>query len=167
MRQGQVAARLERTAALRREAQRQCARFERMRILAETLSQQRPGLAVKAPLAPAAPARDDDAAWTTYLRELEAVVSEIETLLARAGVASSEQMQAMQAASVAAPSIDQVLSAYALQHQLRPGLDAAQTEQFRKTAARILGRLELAQGTAMPAALETLAREIAPAQAPS
>lgn len=159
-RRGQQVARLERIAAQRREAERQVSRFERLGALAETLAQQRPDLALKMSRAPQVPAGNDDAAWTAYLRELDAAVRELEDLLAKAGSASAEEMRAMQAATVAAPTIDEVLSAYVLQRQLSPGLDSAQAEHFRQTASRVLSRLDLAPGVAMPAALEALARSI-------
>ncbi|MEO8441990.1 MAG: hypothetical protein ABI547_05845 [Betaproteobacteria bacterium] len=159
-RRGQQAARLERIAAQRREAERQTGRLERLRTLAQTLAPQRPDLAVKTSSAPAAPGANDDAAWTAYLRELDAAVRELENLLAKVGSASAAQMRAMQAATAAAPNIDEVLSAYVLQRQLSPGLDSAQAEQFRQTASRVLNRLELAPGDAMSAALEALARSI-------
>lgn len=160
-RQGQQAARLERIAAVRREAERQTGRLERLRALAQTLAEQVPDLARKIPAAvPAAPAGDDDAAWSEHLRALDAAARELETLLAQAGSASGERLRAMRAATIAAPTIDEVLSAYALQRLMKPGLDPAQAEQFRQTAARVLGRLELAQGAALPAELEVLARAI-------
>ena len=43
---------------------------------------------------------------------------------------------------------------------MQPGLDAAQTQRFRQTAARILARLELPPGLPLPGALEALAKQI-------
>jgi len=154
--QSQQAARLERIAAVRREAARQAARIERLRALAGEL----PELRGKIPAAaPAAPAHDDeDAAWVEHLHALEAAAVELEALLATAGGAYAGQVAL--AAGAAAPTIDEVLSAYVLQRQATASLDPSQAEHFRQTAERVLGRLELAEGVAVPLELEALARSI-------
>ncbi len=160
-RQGQRAARLERIAAVRQEDARQTARFERLRSLAQSLAAQMPDLALKTPAdLPAAPTGDDDAAWTAHLRALDAAVRELETLLGQAGGAFREQVRATLVAASAAPTIDDVLSAYVLQRQLKPGLPAAQAERFRETAARVLSRLEMTGAAALPQELEALAKAI-------
>ena len=56
--------------------------------------------------------------------ELENAVRELEALLADAGGAFAEQVRATLARRGGAPTIDDVLSAYMLQRQLKPGLDA-------------------------------------------
>src|SRR4029453_9291097 len=105
---------LERIVAVRREAQRQTARLGRLQSLAQSLAAQMPALAqtISAPLAsaPAAPTGDDDAAWTGFLRPLDASVRELETLLGQAGGAFGAQVRATLAAASAAPTIDDVLS---------------------------------------------------------
>ena len=160
-RQGQRAARLERIAAVRQEDARQTARFERLRSLAQSLAAQMPDLAQKVPAnRPATPTGDDDAAWTAHLRALDAAVRELETLLGQAGGAFREQVRATLVAASAAPTIDDVLSAYVLQRQLKPGLPAAQAERFRETAARVLSRLEMTGAAALPQELEALAKAI-------
>ena len=160
-RQGQRTARLERIAAVRGEAARQTARLERLRSLAESLSGQAPEIARTMPAAPPpAPGDDDDAAWTEHLRRLETSGRAIEALLAQAGGAFGEQVRATLAAARTAPAIDDVLSAYMLQRQMKSGLDATQAETFRRTAARVLSRLELAEGAALPSELEALAKAI-------
>jgi hypothetical protein len=58
-----------------------------------------------------------------------------------------------------APSIDDVLSAYALQHHQR-GMDARERERFAQTIARVLARLALPEDAPLPAALDALARAI-------
>ena len=160
-RQGQQVARLERVVAVRREAARQAARHERLRALAQTLGAQSPDLEQRIPApAPPSPVIDDDATWSEHLRALESAVRELETLLAQTSSASSEQLRAALGSSSSAPTIDDVLSAYALQRQLKPGLDPSQADRFRQTAARVLQRLELGDGETLPSHLESLAREI-------
>lgn len=154
-RQGQRDARLERITAVRREADRQHSRLERLRALADTL--QVPALA-RTP--PAAPAGDDDAAWSEHLRALEGAVRELEAALASAGAAFGDKLRHALAATSSAPTIDDALSAYVLQRQLRPGLSAEHAERFRQTAARVLSRLSLPEGMPLPAELEALAKEI-------
>jgi hypothetical protein len=153
-RQGQRDARLERIAALRRDVTRQEARFARLRSLADSLE-------VPASVTlPAAPAGNDDASWSEHLRLLESAARELEAALSQAGGALGERMRAALAATSTAPSIDDVLSAYVLQRQMKPGLSAAHAERFRQTAARVLARLSLPAGTPLPHELEALAKEI-------
>lgn len=160
-RQGQRNARLERLAAVRGDAQRQAARLDRLRSLAQALAEQLPGLAASIPATrPVAPAGDDDAEWAEHLRALETAVRELEALLAQTGGAFGDRVRASLAATGAVPVIDDVLGAYVLQRQMRAGLDAREAEQFRATAARVLARLELPAGAALPKALEALAKAI-------
>ncbi|MEO8755719.1 MAG: hypothetical protein ABI624_23900, partial [Casimicrobiaceae bacterium] len=143
---GQRGARLERIAAMRGEAARAVARFDRLQSLGEALSARAPNLAGQLPAAPPlAPSDNADAAWAAYLRQLETVVREMETLLASAGSAMGDKLRATLTAASAAPSIDDVLSAYVLHRQMKSGLAAAEVERFRQTAARVLSRLELAE----------------------
>src|SRR5512147_2119044 len=122
-RQGQRDARLERVAAMAREAARLTSRIERLRALADTPGAQASGAAERMPATPAA--GDDDRAWSAYLRELQAVASELEHALAATGSAAEEKLRATLAAAGDAPSLDDVLAAYAQQRQLEPGLDPA------------------------------------------
>jgi len=160
-RQGQRAARLERIAAVRQEAQRQMARLGRLQSLAQSLATQMPELAQKIFVpAPAAPTGDDDAAWSAHLRALDISVRELETLLGQAGGAFGAQARATLATASATPTIDDVLSGYVLQRQLKPGLDPTQAERFRETAARVLSRVEMTGAAALPQELEALAKAI-------
>jgi hypothetical protein len=160
-RAAQQAARLERVAAVRREAERQSARLERLRILAAAVPDAAEDLTRTAATAsPAPPSTDDDAAWSMYLRELETALTGLQTLLAKAGGAANDRVREALAATSAAPTLDDVLAGYVLQRQMKPGLDASQADRFRDTAARVLGRLELAPGAAIPSELEALARAI-------
>ncbi|MEO8674372.1 MAG: hypothetical protein ABI569_02270 [Casimicrobiaceae bacterium] len=160
-RRGQRAARLERMAALRHDADRQVARYERLSSLAQGMSAEAPDLARRMPAAlPAAPAGDDDAAWTAHLGRIKAAVRELELLLGEAGGAFAAQVRATLAATTAAPSVDDVLAAFVLQRQMKPGLDPAETERFRQTAARVLSRLDSVDGAAMAPELEALAKAI-------
>jgi phosphoglycolate phosphatase-like HAD superfamily hydrolase len=47
-----------------------------------------------------------------------------------------------------------------LQRQARAGLSAADAEEFRTTASRVLARLQLAEGAVLPPPLQALARDI-------
>ncbi len=160
-RRGRQEARLERIAVIRKRASLQGARLARLRSLAQALAASAPEVAARIPASmPATPAGDDDAEWTAFLGALDAAVRDLETLLAEAGGRLGERLRASAVTAARAPSIDDVLSAYALQRELQPGLDAAQTEQLRATAARVLGRLALPDGAVLPAELELLACEI-------
>src|SRR5829696_5146198 len=97
-RQGMRDARLERIAAVRKEASRQAARFTRLTSIAES---------VGAPTARtvAAPASDDDAAWTDYVRRLDAAVRELEAALSDTGAAFADKVRAALAVTTAASTI--------------------------------------------------------------
>ena len=160
-RSGQRSARLERIAAVRGEGERQAARLSRLRALAQAMGASAPSLAAKIPATvPTAPAGDDDTAWGAYLRALDAAIRELTALLGQAGGEAGERVRATLAAATAAPVIDDVLASYVLQRHLKPGLAAGEAERFRQTAARVLARLELPAGAALPAELEALARDI-------
>jgi len=160
-RQGQRNARLERMAALRHSAARLAARHARLRWRAGALGSPAPALARALDAAPpAAPASDGDAAWSEHVRNLEAAVRALETALAEAGGTHGERLREALAASVAAPTLDEVLSAYVLQRQLQPGLPVADAQRFRETAQRVLARLDLPEGAPLPAELEALARAV-------
>jgi hypothetical protein len=160
-RQGQRNARLERIAALRQSAERLGARHARLHSLGDALAA--PSAALRQQLdtaLPAPPADDGDTAWTEHVRRLEVLVRELETALAAAGDTHGERLRAALAATVATPGIDEVLAAYVLQRQMRAGLSTEDAERFRQTAHRVLARLELPEGAALPAELEALARAI-------
>ena len=156
-RTAQQAARVERVAAVRREAERQAARIERLRALAGAL----PGLVESVPAAVIdVPVDADDAAWSEHLGTLQSTAHALEALLARAGGAYAEILRETLAAGAGSPTIDQVLGTYALQRRMTAGLDPAEAERFRETAARVLGRIELDAGAEVPRELEALARAI-------
>jgi hypothetical protein len=152
-RQGMRSARLERIAAVRRDAARQSARLARLNSLADSVG-------APSAVAPAVPTGGDDGAWTDYLRRLDVAVREIEAALGDAGAAFADKVRAALAMTSATPTIDDVLAGYAHQRALRPGLDPAQAERFSATAARVLARLDLAEGAPLPVELEALAKEI-------
>jgi len=152
-RRGMQDARLERIAAVRKEASRQAARFARLASIADSVG-------ASSTLAPAPPASGDDAAWSDYMHRLDAAVRELEAQLSDAGAVFADKVRAALAMTTASPTIDEVLQGYVQQRAWRPGLDAAQSERFRATAARVLARLELAEGAPLPAELEALARDI-------
>lgn len=156
-RDGQRAARIEHIAALRHEVERQHARVCRLRALAGDV----PGLAASLPAAPRpVDAGADDAALATHLRELEVAARALESALAGAGSAYADKLRSVLATAGKTPTLDDVLAAYVLQRQMRASLPPAQAERFRATAARVLARLELANGATLPSALEALAQEI-------
>jgi len=154
-RQGQRDARVERIAAVRREAARQQSRLARLRSLAQTLD-----VPDRTQAMPAPPAGDDDAAWSDYVRRLTAEVRELEAAIGETARAQGERLRAALAATTASPTVDDVLSAYVAQRHMKSGLDPTQAERFRQTAARVLARLPHPPGAALPANLEALAKEI-------
>ena len=154
-RAGQRAARLERLAASRADAERETSRLERLRAIAAGIPQLAPRLAAKTPVAPAV---EDDTAWVAYAGALAAAADELEKAIAAAGNAQAAAAAQALAAASAGPSIDAILRAYVIERQSKPGLDAADAERFRETAARILSRLQSEAG--IPRELEALAREI-------
>lgn len=156
-RQGQRTARIERLAALRREVDRQHSRLSRLRALAGEVS----GLAASLPPAlQPVPLAEDDAVIAAHLRELEASARALEALLAGSGEALAAKLSAALASGQKVPGVDDVLAAYVLQRQMRASLPPAEAERFRETAARVLARLDLAEGASLPPALEALARQI-------
>jgi hypothetical protein len=169
-RQDRQAARADRLAALRAAAGRQEARRARLASLVQTLGATDPAFAARIPAGTTAPppappgagSAGDDAAWAAHVDALDAAVGELQALLAGAGGRYGERVRAaaIADASAPAPGIDDVLSAYVLQREMQGGLDPADTERLRATAARVLSRLELAEGEALPAGLEALARAI-------
>jgi hypothetical protein len=150
-RAAQQAARVERLHLLRRAADRQQARIERLRALAGDGA---------APAIAAAPAEDDDAAWSAYLQALEREAAALEKGFEAASGDAAERLRAALSADSGARDIDRVLAAYALQRRANAKLGEEDSVRFRDTAARVLGRLDLEEGTAVPVALEALAREI-------
>ena len=160
-RRGQQQARLERLAAIRTRAGQQQARLGRLRSLAEALAETEPEVAGNIPSAwPVAPQGDDDADWTQFLGALDAAVRDLEALLGNRGGRFAARVRRSVETAAHAPSIDDVLSAYVLQREMQSGLDVGETERLRATAARILSRLELLEGTPLPVELESLARAI-------
>ncbi|MFO1302462.1 MAG: hypothetical protein U1F54_01950 [Burkholderiales bacterium] len=147
------ASRVERIVAVRRQASRQAARFARLASLAQSVG-------VPAAAAPPAPAGDHDAAWTAHAAALDAAVRELEAALGDTGADAAEKVREALAISGETATIDDVLASYARQRSLRPGLDPAQAERLRATAARVLARLDTNEARALPIELETLAREI-------
>ncbi|MBZ0104344.1 MAG: hypothetical protein K8H84_01820 [Sulfuricella denitrificans] len=105
------------------------------------------------------PAVNDQETLAAHANTVREAIHRIEALLAQAGAGASEKQRAL-LQDTAAPDLDKLLAAYALQRSFQPGLDPEQTKQFSDTAARILERLELPEGLVMPHELERLARDI-------
>jgi hypothetical protein len=160
-RRQQREARLDRLTSMRRRADQQAARLAALISLGDALSTHVPDLAARIPAHRlVAPVANDDASWTGYVAGLESAVRVMETLLGDAGSDYGAHVRASVATTSSAASIDEVLSAYVLQRQLKPGLDAAQSERYRATAARVLARLDLPKGVSLPAEIEALARNV-------
>lgn len=147
------AARVERIAAVRRQAARQAARLARLVSLAQSVG-------VAGVATPGMPAGDDDAAWTAYAAALDAAVRELEAALGDTSASYAEKVREALAMATETASVDDVLASYVRQRSLRPGLDPAQADRFRATAARVLARLESDEGQPLPVELDALAREI-------
>jgi hypothetical protein len=160
-RRAQRNARLERLMALHTAADRQAARLERMRAAARSLQAQAPTLGRDLPEVSAPPPKDADAAaWSAHLASLNAAIEFLQARLAEASGAMDLKVRTALAGRESDRSIDDVLSAYLGERGTRAGLAAGDAEVFRETAARVLARLELPSGTALPADLEKLARDI-------
>lgn len=160
-RQGQRTARLERLTALRLQTERQLARLQRLRSVAQAMAVDAPEVSRLLEISvPTAPIADDGTATEASLSKLNAAVTNLEAALLRAGARFGGQVRAALGAIGPAASLDDVLAAYALRRQLQPGLDPAQTALFRETARRILARIESPPGAPLPQELEALAREI-------
>lgn len=149
----QQAARLERIAALHRDGVREAARLARLSTLATSL-----GLpAARAVATP--PSAADDAAMRAWLDALRAAAHEVEAALDQRNDAAASAARASLAAADRPASLDDVLASY-VRERATAGLDPAQAERFKSTAARILSRLQPTGDAALPAALHALARQV-------
>ncbi|MBS4099145.1 MAG: hypothetical protein KGZ83_20225 [Sulfuricella sp.] len=151
-------------AAVEQEATRLESRLNRLQGIAASLAERLPEQA--ASLASGAlrrPPTGHAAAMRDYAEALRNEIRRLEILLDTVGHALDSQLRdtlalAMQTAPQA--GLDDLLQAYAAQRNLRPGLNLKDSAAFRHTVERVLSRLELAAGEAVPRELETLAREI-------
>jgi hypothetical protein len=150
----QQGARLERIAALHRDAVREAARLDRLSALAASLG------VPAAPPIPAPPATADDAALRGHLEALRAAAQALEAALDARNDAQAVALRESMAAGDHPASLDDVLAGYARQRAATAGLDPAQAERLKATAARILSRLQRGDDATLPAALEALARQI-------
>lgn len=105
------------------------------------------------------PGSTEQEALAAHANAVREEIQRFEALLAQAGAGAGEKLRA-RLQDTAAPDLDRLLAAYALQRSLQPGLRPDQAKQLSDTAARVLERLELADGATMPRALERLARDI-------
>ncbi|MEN6585816.1 MAG: hypothetical protein ABFE02_07225 [Sulfuricella sp.] len=153
--------RLQRQAALLAEVERSERQLERLRGILLALDANTPFNAVTLQR----PAGNDQEALAAHAVAVQEEIRRIEAVLAQAGASLGEKLRAA-TQDAAAPDLDQLLAAYVLQRSLQPGLDPDQAKQFSDTAARVLGRLELAEGAVVPRDLERLAREIVLAPSP-
>ena len=154
LREQRQAARVERLAAMHRRAELQQGRIARMSALAQSLG-------LQAPSPPATPsAVQDDNQWHAYFEALDDAARTLEATLQQSTHEQADRLREQLAQTHRAPTIDEVLSAYASQRALAPGLSANETATLQQTVARVLGRLELPPGEPLPSELEALARRI-------
>lgn len=156
--------RLEQQTALFREVETGERRLERLRSICSALAASAPELSPALTTATfARPTTADQGALIAHAHAVQQEIGRIEALLAQFSTRFDGQLRSSldQALSQSAHTdLDQLLNAYALQRSLQPGLDPARTDEFRQTVARVLGRLELPAGKALPQELEALASAI-------
>lgn len=164
-RRSQQEAQLQQRAAVERETALLESRLARLQDVAAGLAQRLPAQAATLSIItfrrPLGGNRD---ALLRYAEEMRGEIIRLEALLAKAGEALDAQLRNSLAIALqtSEPGLEDMLNAYAAQRNLHPGLNPQQTVTFRETVARVLGRLDLetAPDAALPAELETLAREI-------
>lgn len=163
-RRRQQEAQLQQRAAVERETALLESRLARLRDIAAGLAQRVPAqAAILAAADIRRPAAGDREALLHYAEALRGEILRLESLLAAAGEALDAQLRdtlALALQTSAQLGLEDLLHAYAAQRSLRPGLNPQQTATFRETVARVLSRLEAPSDAALPAELETLAREI-------
>lgn len=145
-----------RDAAIAAEAGRLERRLERLKGIGAAVAEKAPQLAAALELRTLQRPQGDQPALTRYTEDMRQEIRRIEELLQQASAKLGERLQD----APELPDLDQLLGLYALQRSLRPGLDPAQGARFRKTVARILARLELAEDAVIPEELDKLAAEI-------
>ncbi len=162
-RRAQVQNQIHQRAAALAESERLARRLTRLQDIAASLATRLPEHAANfASVSPARPAQDDEYGQNTYADALSAEISRLQGVLEQSAATLDEQLRTTlaQALQSAPPGIDDLLHNYAIQRNLRPALDSRQSAAYRDIVARLLGRLELAPGAAVPLELEALAREI-------
>lgn len=156
--------RLEQQAALFREVEHDERRLERLRSICAALAASAPELSPALRTATfERPTTTDQGALVAHVHAVQQEIGRIEALLAQFGTRFDGQLRSSLDLLInqsAHTDLDQLLNTYALQRSLRPGLDPAQADEFRQTVARVLGRLELPAGKAVPQELEALASAI-------
>lgn len=109
---------------------------------------------------PPPPAPASDEALAGHLARLDARIAEFEAALralsAQLAAGAAVELETLIAAGV---SVEAQLAAYAARSRLAGG-SAEAVEARRQTVARILERLELAEGQSLPAALDALAGQL-------
>ncbi|MDR3323065.1 MAG: hypothetical protein LBS89_02540 [Zoogloeaceae bacterium] len=143
-------------------------RLSGLRAMVETLEQRIArlsgllGVSVAAFSRPPTPRGADAALWSAYARQLETLAQELEERCAeRAGQAVQQALAAVEAL----PDLDNILALYLAQRQAERG-EAEQT-RWRELVERVLARLELPAGKAVPTRLEMLARDVILADSPA
>lgn len=162
-RHAQVQRQIHRRAAALAETERLSRRLTRLQDIAAGLATRLPEHAADfASVSPTRPTQDDETSQNAYAEALSSEISRLQAVLEHRAATLDEQLRATlaQALQTAPPGIDDLLHNYAIQRNLRPGLDSRQSAAYRDTVARLLGRLELAPGVAVPLELEALAKEI-------
>lgn len=151
-------------AAVQAETQRLAGRLERLQGIAASLAERHPEQAdtLSSPALPQSIGDDLDS-QLRHAETLRAETSRLEALLDKAGAALDAQLRATLSTALQAPAqpgLDDLLHAYAVQRALQPGLNQQESAVFRQTVERVLARLELTPGAAVPLELESLARDI-------
>lgn len=150
-RQERQAAQADRLAAL----QAQVESLERRVLRLASLLEQTPDL----PLPPRGAAME---AWAAHVRQLEARLQGLEARVAAS--AGKAVRQALEAVGDS-PDLDAILALYLARRQVERG--EAEQAAWQATLERVLARLELPAGKALPARLEALAREVILAETPA
>lgn len=129
--------------------------LERRVLRLSSLLEQSPDL----PLAPRGAAME---AWAAHVQQLEALLQGLEARVAAS--AGQAVRQALEAVGDS-PDLDGILALYLARRQVERG--EAEQAAWRTMVERVLARLTLPEGEALPARLEALAREVILAETPA
>lgn len=120
------------------------------------------GLLQQTPDLPLTPRGGEMEAWAAHVQQLESLLQGLETRVAAS--AGQAVRQALEAVGDS-PDLDGILALYLARRQEERG--EAEQVAWRATVERVLARLALPEGEALPARLEALAREVILAETPA
>ncbi len=147
--------------ATRLQAERLLAQCQRLRNFAQDCGHLDEDLAMGAgPGATALPTSVDAAAWETSVLALQQESQRLYALVEQA-VAANKRNEASQSSADEPVALDDVLQIYMAQRALRQELQPAQAAACQQLVSRILGRLDLDHGEAVPRELEELGLAVA------